>query len=324
MQAVSVDPEPPADRTAAMRATPRLVWSDVPAPIRGSIEEALGSSVRSAVSQEHGFSPGLASRCRLEDGRRVFVKAVSERVNVDAARLARHEIRVNAHLGRVRAAPALLHAADDDRWVVAVFDDIDGRQPSLPWTDDDLDRVLATVDGAPGAAAGAPSELPTVVELLGDDMSGWRKLCAARPDDPDRAQMETLAELEATWVDHMVPVHLIHADLRDDNLLIDLDGRVHVVDWANAALGPAWFDVVCMVPSIAANSEWSPAQVWSRSACSGSVDHDALTAAVAALAGYFTEASRRPPIPQIPGLREFQAAQARPARSWLTELLGAG
>jgi serine/threonine protein kinase len=319
-QAVPVEPEPTADRTTAMRATPRLAWAQLPAPVRDSIEHALGSTVRSAVSQEHGFSPGLAARCRLDDGRRVFVKAVSEGVNADAARLARHEVRVNAHLRGVEVAPQLLYAQDDGTGVVTVFEDVDGRQPSLPWTDRDLDRVLATVDRTPGAAAGAPPELPTVVELLGDDMSGWRKLRAAGPADLDGDELGALAELEATWVDHMAPDQLIHVDLRDDNLLIDTDGRVRIVDWANAALGPAWFDVVCMVPSVAANSEWSPAQVWSRSAFSASVDRDALMAAVAALAGYFTEASRRPPIPQIPGLRRFQAAQAQPAQVWLAEL----
>lgn len=318
-------PEPDVDRNRAMRATPRLAWPAVPAPVRSSIEHALGSTVRSAVSQEHGFSPGLAARCTLDDARRVFIKAVSEDINVDSARLARHEIRVNAHLEHVDVAPRLLHAGDDGTWVVAVFEDVDGRQPSLPWTDGDLDLVLAVVDDAPGAAAGTPAELPTVADLLGDDFSGWRKLCAAAAPAPGPMPVPTdaLAELEATWVDHMVPEQLIHADLRDDNLLIEADGGVRIVDWANAALGPAWFDVVCMVPSIAANSEWTPAQIWSRSACADSVDRDALAAAVAALSGYFTEASQRPTIPQIPGLRQFQAAQAVPARAWLTELLRA-
>ncbi|MFN7151655.1 MAG: aminoglycoside phosphotransferase family protein [Microthrixaceae bacterium] len=321
-----MEPEPTADATTAMRATPRLAWSQVPAPVRLSIEQALGSTVRSADSQEHGFSPGLAARCVLDDGRRVFVKAVSEDVNVDSARLARHEIRVNAHLGDVDAAPQLLHADDEDAWVVAVFEDVDGRQPLLPWTLDDLELVLRSVDHAPGASAGAPAELPTLVELLGDDFSGWRKLCAAGAPSPEDTPMgaDALAELEATWVDHVAADHLIHADLRADNLLIDTADHVRIVDWANAALGPAWFDVACMVPSIAANSSWSAAEIWSRSAFAESVELDALTAAVAVLAGYFTEASQRPPVPQISGLREFQAAQARPARAWLTELLRAG
>lgn len=309
-----------------MRLTRRCAWSELPTSVSAAIEQSVDARVVDAVSQEHGFSPGLAARCVLDDGRRVFVKAVSEDVNVDSARLARHEVRVNAHLQHVEAAPRLLHADDDGTWVVAVFEDVDGRQPSLPWTEDDLDRVLRTVDAAPTAAAGSPPGLPTLVELLRDDFSGWRKLRASGAPAPADlpVTLDALAELEATWVDHVGAEHLIHADLRADNLLIDADGRVRIVDWANAALGPGWFDVACMVPSVAANSEWSAAEVWSRSGFSTSVGHDALSAVVAALAGYFTEASRRPPVPQIPGLREFQAAQARPARAWLTELATPG
>jgi Ser/Thr protein kinase RdoA (MazF antagonist) len=307
-----------------MRRTPRCAWSELPTTVAAAIEQALGAGVIDAISQEHGFSPGLAARCLLDDDRRVFVKAVSEEVNADSARLARHEIRVNAHLEHVDAAPQLLHADDDGTWVIAVFEDVDGRQPSLPWTADDLGRVLATLDDAPGARTGAPTEVPTVVDLLHDDLAGWRKLRAAGAPAPAGLPVtpDALAELEATWVHHMSPDHVIHVDVRADNLLIDATGRVRIVDWANAAVGPAWFDVVSMVPSVAANSEWSAAEVWARSAFSGRVDHDALRATVAALAGYFTEASQRPPVPQIPGLREFQAAQARPARAWLAGLLG--
>jgi Ser/Thr protein kinase RdoA (MazF antagonist) len=306
-----------------MRRTPRCAWSELPTAVAASIEHIIGATVIDAVSQEHGFSPWLAARCVLGDGRRVFVKAVSEDVNADSARLARHEIRVNAHLEHIDAAPQLLHSHDDGTWVIAVFEDVDGRQPSLPWTADDLDRVLRTVDAAPAVAAASPPDLPTLVELLGDDFSGWRKLLAAAEPAPADLPVtaDALAELEATWVDHVGADRLIHADLRADNLLIDADGRVRIVDWANAALGPAWFDVVCMVPSIVANSDWSAAEVWSRSRFSASVDREALTAAVAALAGYFTEACRRAPVLQIPGLREFQAAQARPARAWLAGLL---
>ena len=41
---------------------------------------------------------------------------------------------------------------------------------------------------------------------------------------------------------------------------------------------------------------------------------------VATLAGYFTAQSTEPPAPALPGLREFQRAQALPALAWLREL----
>jgi hypothetical protein len=56
---------------------------DVPAAVRHAIEQRVGGSVMQASTQPGGFSPGLAARLRLHDGRRFFVKAVSEMANPD-------------------------------------------------------------------------------------------------------------------------------------------------------------------------------------------------------------------------------------------------
>ncbi len=54
--------------------------------------------------------------------------------------------------------------------------------------------------------------------------------------------------------------------------------------------------------------------------CRG-VDDSAITAAIAAVAGYFTHRSLQPPPPGLPTVREFQAAQGAVARQWLSERL---
>ena len=55
----------------------RLRWHDVPAEVRFAIADGLGSPVVAAESRHGGFSPGLASVLRLEDGRSVFAKAIN-------------------------------------------------------------------------------------------------------------------------------------------------------------------------------------------------------------------------------------------------------
>ncbi|HET7517515.1 MAG TPA: aminoglycoside phosphotransferase family protein, partial [Actinomycetes bacterium] len=52
----------------------RLDWADAPAWLRGEVEARLGGRVAEAVTQPAGFSPGIAARLRLDDGRRAFVK----------------------------------------------------------------------------------------------------------------------------------------------------------------------------------------------------------------------------------------------------------
>jgi hypothetical protein len=53
----------------------RLDWEHLPAEVRQGLQARLGSPVVQAATQPGGFSPGLAARLRLADGRRVFVKA---------------------------------------------------------------------------------------------------------------------------------------------------------------------------------------------------------------------------------------------------------
>ena len=55
----------------------RQRWEDLPAPVRAGIEARLGAPVLDAASQAGGFSPGVACRVTLADGRRAFVKAIS-------------------------------------------------------------------------------------------------------------------------------------------------------------------------------------------------------------------------------------------------------
>ena len=62
----------------------RVDWKELPPEVRSALERRLGSPVVSATTQPKGFSPGLASRLTLADGRRAFVKAVSVAANPDS------------------------------------------------------------------------------------------------------------------------------------------------------------------------------------------------------------------------------------------------
>jgi hypothetical protein len=94
------------------------------------------------------------------------------------------------------------------------------------------------------------------------------------------------------------------------------------VDWAHGCRGAAWFDLVCFAPSVAMQGGPEPAAFMQRGARATRVDDDRLTAGVAAVAGYFTNAATYPPPPNLPTLRAFQAAQGVPARGWLQERTG--
>jgi aminoglycoside phosphotransferase (APT) family kinase protein len=306
----------------------RVAWQDVPQPVRSAIERVCGAPVVEARTQPGGFSPGVAARARCANGARCFVKAASADANPDAPRLHRQEARVLADLDQLIAAgqlpvPRLQGTAELGPWFALVIDDVDGRQPALPWQDGQLDLVLAALDRLAEVLTPAPATVPAIAQYLGTDFTGWRTLARTGDDriDPwSRAHLTELADLEATWAGHATGSTLLHADSRADNLLLSSDG-VMVVDWPHACTGAAFTDLVLFAPSVAMQGGPEPAALLARSRVGRAASPDALAAVVCALAGYFTERSLRPPPPGLPAVRRFQAAQGEATRRWLATLL---
>ena len=98
----------------------------------------VGWEVVEAITQPGGFSPGLAARLRLSDGRRVFVKAVSGAANPDTPGIHRQEARIVAALPPSAPVPRLLGVFDEAGWVALGFEDVEGRHPHEPWIETDL------------------------------------------------------------------------------------------------------------------------------------------------------------------------------------------
>lgn len=142
---VEMTNRPDVDEILAGMGGTRVEWSATPDAVRQSVEDRLGASVSDADGQLFGFSPGLAARLRLADGRRVFVKAIGPD-NVSGAPggqdAYRREARISAGLPLGVAAPRLVESWEASGWVILVLEDVDGVNPSLPWRADQLSRIL--------------------------------------------------------------------------------------------------------------------------------------------------------------------------------------
>ena len=104
----------------------------------------MDGPVVSVASQSAGFSPGVAARLRTADGRRVFVKAAGPEPNPLTPTAHRREARVAAVLPEEAPVPRLLWSHDEGEggWVVLVFEDVEGRNPAVPWREEELDETL--------------------------------------------------------------------------------------------------------------------------------------------------------------------------------------
>ncbi|MFG1807181.1 aminoglycoside phosphotransferase family protein [Streptomyces sp. NPDC049040] len=309
----------------------RAPWAAVPAGLRAAVEERLGAPVVAADTQSGGFSPGVAARLLLADGRRAFVKAVSEAQNPESPGIHRSEARNAAGLPAAVPAPRLLACFDRDGWVVLLFEDVEGRAPVLPWRPAELSRVLAAVGDLAALLTPSPVDVPPVAEKQAEAFRGWRTIAAdhaaGRDDlaglDPWAAQhLGELAELEAGWAAGAAGDTLAHSDLRADNLLVTADGRVVVVDWPWACRAARWYDLLLMLPSVRMQGGPPPQRLFDTHEVAAGADPGAVTAVLAAFTGFLLGHARRPAPPGLPTLRPFQAAQGRAALDWLRTRTG--
>ena len=102
-----------------------------------AVEEWVGTRAVSATNQPAGFSPGAAVRLRTADGRRVFAKAAGPEPNALTPAAHRREAVVAAALPDEAPVSRLLWSHDEGEggWVVLLFEDIEGRNPTVPWRD---------------------------------------------------------------------------------------------------------------------------------------------------------------------------------------------
>jgi aminoglycoside phosphotransferase (APT) family kinase protein len=160
--------------------------------------------------------------------------------------------------------------------------------------------------------------------VVAREICGWRGMLRATPaalDPWSRAHLPQLASLEAEAPHAVSGDTLLHFDVRADNLLLT-PARVYLVDWPHAAVGAAWVDAVFFAPSVAMQGGPQPEALLRRFASARAADPDAITAAIATIAGFFTAHALEPAPPGLPTLRAFQAALGAVARAWLSDRLG--
>lgn len=210
-----------------------------------------------------------------------------------------------------------------------------GHNPELPWRAGDVDLVIEALNRL--AATLTPSPIPA--EVVGDltrsgimGAGSWQRLkmrieYPASFDPPVtlnpwvHRHLDRLIELESHAQDVVAGDTLVHLDIRGDNLLLTEAGVV-VVDWPHAKVGAAWVDTVCFAPSLAMQGGPDPEELIARVDVARNADPDAITAAVASEAGFFTYHGSLPPLEGLPGLGEFQEGQGAVARRWLARRTG--
>jgi hypothetical protein len=302
----------------------RVHWEALPDWVRHAIEVRLGGKVIEAVTQPGGFSPGLAARLTIDDGRRVFVKAVSERANPDTPSMHRREAKIVAALPASAPVPRLLWTYDEGGWVVLAFEDINGRHPGAPWNEEDLALVVTALKKMATDLTPSPIETDaTASDAFERDINGWLVASQRGEQRLDRwcsKHLARLADLESLAPTAAVGETLLHFDTRADNILIAED-RVFIFDWPHARLGAAFVDWLLMAASVAMQGGPAPDDFMARFDVAD-VSQEDFDAILCSAAGYFVVRALAPAPPGLPTVRAFQAAQGKVAVEWLQKRTG--
>lgn len=288
--------------------TRRIGYQDLPGPVHAWVESALGGAVVEHLPQTGGFSPGAAERLRLADGRRAFCKAVHPSQNEGSAALYRTEARVNALLPAGVPAPRMLATTELDGWVVLLFEDVDGRQPEIPWLLPDFEATLDAL-GAVGAVDASALDLPAASEMLGSDYAGFTRLIHDPDPDLDPWIAAHLPELDRLALDALPRSdgdRLCVVDARSDNTLL-ADGRAWILDWPWAARGTAHLDA-CLLTATAygQGATFDPGEVTDAWLAARGVSPQVLTDALLGAMAFLADAGRRPAPPGLEELGTFR------------------
>jgi hypothetical protein len=312
----------------------RIAWETVPPHIKEAVRAYLDDEIVAVDSMAGGFSPGVAAILHTGRGERVFIKAVSASPNEVAPTFHRREILVSSHLPPDAPVPKLLWSLDEGLptdavagWVVLIYEAVTGRELAQPWQAYELDRVIEALNDL--ATSLTPS--PIARDIIGsvsdpalERTNYWALLHDQPPAALDpwaRRHLDRLTDIGENAADALAGDTLLHFDLRADNMLLT-DHGVVIVDWPHARIGAAWLDPLAMAPSVAMHGGPDPEAFLGRCLAARGADPDHITAGIADIAGYFTYHALLPEAPGLPGLREFQEAQAVVSRRWLAQRTG--
>ena len=292
----------------------------------------LGAPVARADRVYGGYAPSATFRLKLANGKRAFFKASYPAPKGSGVKwVVDVEDRNYRRLARFIApwAPRFFGSFTRLGWHVLLLEDL-GPRTMPPWTPAKARRAARSYAKFHRRTLG--KRLPRWLSHgpYQEHAQFWRELArsgeiertaslAKRRTDEAREWLDvalpTFLEAELRLLSAKPPFALLHFDTRSDNCRLQGD-LLRMFDWPFASAGPAEFDVVAFVQTVAAERGPAPERVigWYEEVLP--LRAPAVDFSLAGIAGYFADRAWRPPIPGLPRLRPWQRQQLKVCLTW--------
>ena len=107
------------------------------------------------------------------------------------------------------------------------------------------------------------------------------------------------------------------------SLVVDDNGKAHLVGWPSACVGPGWLDALTLLVNVRTFDRSFPVdEVLADHRVLAGLDATTVDQVVSGLAAYFMDVSRMPAPPGPPTVRQFQRLQGEAATHWLRQRIG--
>lgn len=295
----------------------RITWSDLPPALKNWVENTLEAPVESYISQSSGFSLGTADRLTAANSKKAFLKAVSATAQPETANLHRAELAATRLIAGTPHTASIIGGYQEDSWVALLMEDIEGRHPQTPWTEQDIIQTLIALDSLASLPIEGIEELDDLTASIEDEFKSWERIAQnpLRPElythlaensdlkalQPHFDQLNTKASSYAQTVQEAVintlaGNHLVHSDLRADNILLENNtGEAIIIDWPFACHGAAYFDSASILADVVAQGgDFSWETVQSASKILRQTPQTTLEGLILAYTGYYLWAAQIP------------------------------
>lgn len=289
---------------------PRHTWEQLPADVRGAIEQHCGTVTR-VDTPTAGRSSDFSATLHTPTGP-VFCKGITEPEHPRAA-MHHHEAAINPWLPPT-IAPRLRWRVQTDRWLLLGFDHTPGHHADLSPGSSDLSAVATAVTTLHHELADSPAPAPDLAAQWAR-LSAWRRLADRHTTalDPDTThRLDELIGWESHGIDAAHGDDLVHTDLHPFNILTS-HHHAHVVDWAWSRKGTAHIDVAFLIARlIAAGHPPAHAEHWADTLPAWkALPPPARTAVAVTIWGIWTHVTLNQPRPVADHLAPAAAAWAR-------------